>query len=71
MTRIIIHATESTDDLSECFVRAVTLLTDAGLKPCAGTKLVSRYGIIVVDDAQVHSAIERLHAANMQATSDL
>ena len=24
-----------------------------GLKPAAGTKLVSRYGVIVVDDGQV------------------
>jgi hypothetical protein len=71
MTRIIIHATGSTDDLSDCFVRAVALLIDGGLKPLAGTNLVSRYGIIVVDAVQVHSAIERLRAANMQATFDI
>jgi hypothetical protein len=71
MTRIIIHPTGSTDDLFDCFARAVRLLTSGGLKPLAGMKLVSRYGVIVVDAAQVHSAIERLRAANMQASSDL
>ena len=71
MTRIIIHETGSSDDLPDCFVRAVTLLTADGLKPRAGTKLVSRYGVIVVDDAQARSAVERLRAGNMQATLDL
>lgn len=70
MTRIIVQPTGSTDDLSDCFVRAVTLLTDSGLKPCAGTKLVSRYGVIVVDDPKVQSAIETLRARSMQATLD-
>ena len=70
MARIIIHATGSTDDLSDCFVRAVTLLTNDGLEPRAGTKLVSRYGVIVVDEPQVQSALESLRAGNMEATVD-
>ena len=70
MTRIIIHATGSTDELPGYFLRAVTLLTNGGLEPRAGTKLVSRYGVIVVDDPQVQSAIESLRAANMEATVD-
>lgn len=68
MTRIIIQATGSTADLADCFVRAVTMLTNGGLEPRAGTKLVSRYGVIVVDDLKVQSAIESLRAANMEAT---
>lgn len=68
MTRIIIHATGSTDDLSSCFLRAVTLLTNGGLKLRAGTKLVSRYCVIVVDEPQVQAAMKSLWAGNVQAT---
>jgi hypothetical protein len=50
--------------------KPLNLLKQDGLKPGAGTKLVSRYGVIVVDDGQVGNAIESLRAANLQATLD-
>jgi len=48
----------------------LNLLKHDGLKPVAGTKLVSRYGVIVVDDGQVRIAIDSLRARNIQATLD-
>ena len=70
MARIIVQSTGTADDLSYGFVRAVKLLTDAGLKPCAGTKLLSRYAVIVVEDRRSPSAIECLRAGGVPAVLD-
>ena len=51
MARTIVQSTGNAGDLSDSFVRAAKLLIDGGLKLCAGTKLVSRYAVIVVDPA--------------------
>ena len=67
MARIII---KPPGDLSDGFVQVLNLLKQDGLKPGAGTKLVSRYGVIVVDDGQVGNAIESLRAATLQASLD-
>ena len=67
MARIII---QPAGELSDGFVRALNLLQEDGFRPRAGTKLVSRYGVIVVDEPQVQSALERLRAGNMQARLD-
>ena len=56
--RIIIRPSDTLADLSDGFVRALTLLTDSGLRPRTGTMLVSKYAVIVVDDHQVLTAIE-------------
>ena len=68
MGRIIIRTSDTVPDLSEGFVRALTLLTDNGLHPVAGTMLVSRYAVIVVDDRQILSAIDCLRDGNLSAS---
>ena len=67
MARIII---KPPGDLFDGFVQALNLLKQDGLKPVAGTKLVSRYGVIVVDDGQIRTAIDSLRARNIPATLD-
>jgi len=67
MARIIVQPTDSVEDLAAIFVRALTLLSDDGLKPLPGTKLVSKYAAIVVDDRQILSAINCLRAGNLPA----
>jgi hypothetical protein len=70
MARIIVQSTGDANDLCDGFMRAAKLLTDAGLKLCAGTKLVSRYAVIVVEDRQSRSAIECLRAGDVPAVLD-
>jgi hypothetical protein len=70
MARIIVQSTGDTNDLSDGFVRAAKLLSDGGIKLCTGTKLVSRYAVIVVEDRQVRSAIECLRAGDVPAVLD-
>jgi len=70
MTRIIVQSTGDADDLSDSFVCAAKLLTDGGLKLCPGTKLVSRYAVIVVEDPQARFAIECLRLGNVSAVLD-
>jgi hypothetical protein len=47
MTRIIVAPASSGNDLSQRFAKAVTLLNEKGIKLYSGTKLVSRYAVIV------------------------
>jgi len=67
MARIIVQPSEGVEDLPDGFVRALTLLSDRGLRPIAGTKLVSKYAVIVVHEPQASSAIDCLRAGNLPA----
>ena len=69
MTRIIVQRS-SENDLSSGFVKALNLLQEGGFKPLAGTKLVSRYAVIVVDEPSITPAVERLKAGNFTAFVD-
>jgi hypothetical protein len=70
VARIIIGASDTLADRSDIFIRALTLLTDNGFQPLAGTMLVSRYAVIVVDDRQVLTAIGFLRDGNLPASLD-
>jgi hypothetical protein len=67
MARIIVQSTGTCDDLPYRFVRAVKVLTDGGLKLLAGTKLLSRYAVIVVEDQVSLPAVECLRAGGVPA----
>jgi hypothetical protein len=70
VARIIIGASDPLADLSDSFVRALTLLADNGFRPLTGTMLVSRYAVIVVDDRQILAAIDFLRDGNLPASLD-
>ena len=70
MARIIIGTSDPLADLSDSFVRALTLLTDNGFLPLTGTMLVSRYAVVVVDDRQILTAIDLLRDRNLPASVD-
>ena len=65
MTRIIVTPASSGNDLSQRFVKAVNLLNENGIKLYSGTKLVSRYAVIVAEDPS--KALEHLRAGNISA----
>jgi hypothetical protein len=50
MARIMVERPASGNDLSDSFVKALKLLSESGIKPQSGTKLVSKYAVIVVED---------------------
>jgi len=68
VARIIIGTSDPLADLSDSFVRALTLLTDNGFLPLTGTMLVSRYAVVVVDDRQILTAIDLLRDRNLPAS---
>jgi hypothetical protein len=65
MTRIIVAPASSGNDLSQRFAKAVTLLNEKGIKLYSGTKLVSKYAVIVTEDPS--KALEHLRAGNIAA----
>jgi hypothetical protein len=70
MARIVIDLLDGTGDLAEMFVRALALLHDSGIKPRPGTKLISKYAIIVVDDAATDRAVDHLCSASVRASKE-
>jgi len=66
MARIIVKPAASGNDLSDSFVKALKLLSESGIKPQSGTKLVSRYAVIVVEDPV--KVVEHLQAENIPAS---
>jgi hypothetical protein len=67
MRRIFIDSRAGTGDLAEKFVQALLLLQNAGIKPRPGTKLISKYAIIVVDEAATDRAVAHLCSASVSA----
>jgi hypothetical protein len=65
MVRIIVEPSSDSYDLSDRFVKALNLLNENGVKLRAGTQLVSRYAVIVVDNPA--NVIEHLRAGNIAA----
>ena len=66
MARIIAEPAASGNDLSDSFVKALKLLSESGIKPQSGTKLVSKYAVIVVEDPV--KVVEHLRAVNIPAS---
>jgi hypothetical protein len=69
MQRIII-ARSKNEDLPEEFRKALNLLHDAGFEARPGTKLLTRYAIVVVDARASAAALGTLQAANFTASVD-
>ena len=65
MARIIVQPASSGNDLSDRFVNALSLLKQKGVQLQSGTKLVSRYAVIVAEDPS--KALEHLRAENIAA----
>ena len=65
MARIIVEPASTGNDLSQRFVRALNLLNEKGIKLHSGTKLVSKYAVIVAEDPS--KALEHLRAGNIAA----
>jgi hypothetical protein len=64
MKRIVIERPKDAD-LADEFRKALDLLCDGGYKPRSGTKLLSRYAVIMVDDKLFDLAVAHLRSANM------
>ncbi len=70
MSRIIIDSRAGAADLAEMFVRAVGLLQDARIKLRPGTKLISKYAIVVADDEVTDRAVDLLRSASVSASKE-
>lgn len=65
MARIIVEPAASDTDPSDSFVKALKVLYESGVKLRSGTKLVSKYAVIVVEDPT--RVVEHLRAENIPA----
>ncbi len=70
MARIIIDPRGGTGDLAEMFVRALGLLQDARIKFNPGTKLLTKYAIIMADDDAADRAVAVLSSASISASKE-
>ena len=70
MKRILIDSPAGSSDLAEKFVQALGLLHNAGINPRPGTKLISKYAIIVVDEAATDRAVAHLCNASFSASKE-
>ena len=61
----------SSGDLSKSFRTALNTLADAGIQMRAGTKLLTRYAVIVVDETAIDGAIAQLQTAGIKVQKDL
>ena len=58
MARIIVEPASTGNDLPQRFIKALNLLNEKGIKRHSGTKLVSKYVVIVAEDP--YKALERV-----------
>jgi hypothetical protein len=70
MARIIIDSQAGSGDLAQNFVRALGLLQDARIELRPGTKLISKYAIIMADDEATDRALALLRSANVDASKE-
>lgn len=71
MARIIVDPPPTRhDDLAADFLKALTVLCDGGFEPRSGTKLTSRYAVVVLEDSAADSAIEKLASADLKVSRD-
>jgi len=65
MVRIFVEPEAAGHDLPGSFIKALNILNENGIKPRSGTKLVSKYAVIVTEDAS--NVLEHLRIANIAA----
>jgi hypothetical protein len=65
MARIFVEPAAADLDLAASFIRALNILSENGIKPRCGTKLVSKYAVIVTDDPL--KVLEHLRVGNIAA----
>jgi hypothetical protein len=65
MARIIVEPASTGNDLHQRFVKALNLLNEKGIKVHSGTKLVSKYAVIIAEEP--YKALEHLRAGNITA----
>jgi len=65
MVRIFVEPAAADRDLASCFIKALNILNQNGIKPRCGTKLVSKYAVIVTEDPL--KVLEHLRIANIAA----
>lgn len=71
MARIIVHAPPTGhNDLADDFLKALTVLREGGFEHGSGTKLTSRYAVVVIEDSAADSAIEKLTSANLKVSQE-
>ncbi|MGA7869309.1 MAG: hypothetical protein WCA22_00280 [Candidatus Binatus sp.] len=56
--------------MAEMFVRALGLLQDARIVLRPGTKLLSKYAVIIADDEAADRAVAVLRSANVSASKE-
>jgi len=61
----------SSGDLSRSFRTALNTLADAGIQMRPGTKLLSRYAVIVVDETAIDGGIAQLQTVGIKVQKDL
>jgi hypothetical protein len=61
----------SSGDLSRSFRTALNTLADAGIQMRPGTKLLTRYAVIVVDETAIDGGIARLQTVGIKVQKDL
>jgi hypothetical protein len=57
-------------DLSNSFRTALNTLADAGIQMRPGTKLLTRYAVIVIDEAALDDAVAKLLKAGIKVQKD-
>lgn len=71
MARIIVNPPPTGHDiLATDFLKALNLLHDGGFELRNGTKLTSRYAVLVVEDSAADPAIEKLASANLKVSRE-
>ena len=57
-------------DLADDFLKALTVLREGGFEPRSGTKLTSRYAVVVIEDSAADPAVEKLTSANLKVSRE-
>ena len=65
MVRIFVEPAASGHDLPGSFIKALNILNENGIKPRSGTKLASKYAVIVTEDPL--KVLEHLRIAKIAA----
>ena len=65
MDRIFVEPAAADHHLAASFIKALNILNENGIKPRSGTKLVSKYAVIVTEDPL--KVLEHLRIANIAA----
>ena len=65
MVRVFVEPAAADHDLPGSFIKALNILNENGIKPRSGTKLVSKYAVIVTEDPS--KVLEHLRIANIAA----